>query len=338
MTDIKKQGIIAAGNWIVDHIKSIDVYPKEDSLANITNEFFNNGGSPYNILKDLSKMGAEFPLKGIGLVGNDTDGNWIINDCKQHNIDTNNLAIVNSPTSYTDVMVVESTGRRTFFHQRGANRFLDIEHFNFSKSKEKMFHLGYLLLLDKLDEIDSKGVTNAAKVLKMAQNFGLKTSIDIVSENSARFHKIILPSLPNVNYLFINEFEAQKTTEIKLNGDLPEFNLLSKAAKKLISMGVNDWVFIHFPFGVYACNKTGKEIFQGSVKLPNKEIRSVVGAGDALAAGILWGLHEDWSIEDTLKLGVCSAASSIQDFGCSDGIVHYKDCLKLGEKYSFYSF
>ena len=52
----ERSGIVAAGNWIVDHVKLIDVYPVQDSLANIREESANNGGSPYNVLKDLTKM------------------------------------------------------------------------------------------------------------------------------------------------------------------------------------------------------------------------------------------------------------------------------------------
>ena len=51
----------------------------------------------------------------------------ILDDCVTHKIDTKHLkATAEAPTSYTDVMTVESTGRRTFFHQRGANALLDV--------------------------------------------------------------------------------------------------------------------------------------------------------------------------------------------------------------------
>ncbi len=334
---IERDGIIAAGNWIVDHIKIVDIYPEQNALANIKAEFLSNGGSPFNVLKNLSKMGAQFPLKSIGIVGDDIDGRWILDDCAKNNIDVTKLKMINGiPTSYTDVMTVESSGRRTFFHQRGANALLDIEHFNFDNCNEKIFHLGYLLLLDKLDEIDSNGLTNAAKILRNAQEVGIKTSIDIVSENSYRFNQIVIPSLPFVNYLFINEFEAERTTNTKLSGDLPEIDALRNAAKKLINYGVQNWVFIHFPLGVYALSKNGEELMQGSVKFPKEKIKSVVGAGDALASGILFALHENWSIEDALKLGVSTAASSLLKFNCSDGIVNYKECLQIGNKYLYH--
>src|SRR5205085_386830 len=137
-----RSGILAGGNWIVDKLKFIDTYPQQDALANIKSESVSNGGSPFNILVDLAKLGAPFPLAGVGLIGSDADGEWIFKQCAEHHIKTVQLCIHPTVhTSYTDVMVVQSTGRRTFFHQRGANGALDNEHFEFSSNPAKIFHL-----------------------------------------------------------------------------------------------------------------------------------------------------------------------------------------------------
>ena len=67
----QRKGITGAGNWILDWTKTIDVYPQQDTLANILSQESNNGGAAYNVLKDLSRLGAPFPLRAIGLIGND---------------------------------------------------------------------------------------------------------------------------------------------------------------------------------------------------------------------------------------------------------------------------
>lgn len=88
---MKRNGIIAGGNWIVDHLKSIDGWPDQDTLVNIRDESLGNGGSPYNILKNLRRLGAGFPLEGVGLVGDDELGRWILADCRAHRIGTRQL-------------------------------------------------------------------------------------------------------------------------------------------------------------------------------------------------------------------------------------------------------
>lgn len=66
---------------------------------------------------------------------------------------------------------------------------IDSEHFDFS-TVEKLFHLGYLLLLDALDKIYEDGTSGASRVLKKACQSGLKTSVDLVSEDSDCFEKL----------------------------------------------------------------------------------------------------------------------------------------------------
>src|SRR4051812_31812138 len=125
MPDPARSGIICGGNWIVDRVKTIDHYPGEETLANILSESRQNGGCALNVLMDLAKLGATFPLSGIGVIGEDTDGEFILSVCQEQGIDTSLLVRTESaPTSYTDVMTNRSTGRRTFFHARGANRLL----------------------------------------------------------------------------------------------------------------------------------------------------------------------------------------------------------------------
>jgi hypothetical protein len=67
----ERRRILAGGNWIVDRPRIIDVYPVQDSLANILRETSSNVGSPYNVLIDLARLQAPFPLFAVGLVGDD---------------------------------------------------------------------------------------------------------------------------------------------------------------------------------------------------------------------------------------------------------------------------
>jgi sugar/nucleoside kinase (ribokinase family) len=331
-------GILAGGNWIIDNVKIIDVYPKEDKLANILKESNSNGGAPYSVLKAISKMGFLFPLTGIGAIGDDEKGDFILNECQKLNIESSQIIKVqNSNTSYTDVMTVLGTGRRTFFHSRGANAHLDESYFSFSGHKSKIFHLGYLLLLDRLDAIGSDGLTGAAKVLKEARKCGMVTSADLVSEQSERFKTIIPLALQYVDILFVNEFEAGMLTGIEICDEEGECSIANayQAADAILNAGVQRWVIIHFPKGAIALNKSGEKLFQPSVKMPVEKIKGSVGAGDAFAAGVLAGFHEEWTMAKCLLLGVNVAAASLMDASSSESIVPWQECLKLGEDFGY---
>ncbi|HYD85379.1 MAG TPA: carbohydrate kinase family protein, partial [Opitutus sp.] len=276
-----RNGIIAGGNWIVDHIKVLDRWPAQDALASILRQSTGSGGSPYNILKDLARLGASVPLAGIGLVGNDDDGRAIIRDCQAHGIDTTRLSVTTAAaTSYTDVMTVESSGRRTFFHQRGANAYLGEEHFDFSTTEAKIFHLGYVLLLDRLDQLVN-GRPRVCDVLQKARDARMLTSLDCVSEDSERFQTIVAPVLPVVDVLFANDFEAEKITGVPLRSEgRIQSKAVDVAARDLLRRGVKAWVIIHFPEAVYACGASGEAIWQPSLRIPTETIAGAAGAGD----------------------------------------------------------
>lgn len=332
------RGLLAGGNWIIDQVKLIDVYPQPEQLGNIRAQSQGTGGAPYNVLIDLAKSGVPFPLFGAGLVGDDPLGRQILDDCRQHKIDIRHLGrTLKAPTSYTDVMTEQNHGRRTFFHARGANALWRGSDLDFGKTAPRIFHLGYLLLLDALDQPDERFGTRASRLLAEAQAAGIKTSVDVVSEDSDRFAKIVTPALKHVDYCILNEIEAGKTTGFKIRQ--PDGTLdtvaLRHAGGALLQQGVRELVVIHFPEGAFARTRTGEDAWQSSLKLPPKYIAGTAGAGDAFCAGVLLGLHEGWDLQRCLLTGVCLAAASLAHPTCTAGVKSLSSSLALGKKFGF---
>lgn len=75
------------------------------------------------------------------------------------------------------------------------------EDVDFDGLDAKMLHLGYFLLLDRIDRGDG------LKILEEAKRRGIKTSIDLVSRSGGRY-ETILSCLPYTDNLIINEAEA----------------------------------------------------------------------------------------------------------------------------------
>jgi sugar/nucleoside kinase (ribokinase family) len=334
-----RSGVLAGGNWIIDQVKLIDVFPQREQLANIRSQVaYGTGGSPYNVLIDLAKAGVDFPLFGAGLVGKDSFGEQVLADCKKLKIDAKFLkATTSADTSYTDVMTEQNGGRRTFFHYRGANALWRGEDLDFKKTKAKIFQLGYLLLLDALDEPDAKFGTKAARMLSAAQEAGLKTSVDVVSEDSDRFPKVVGPALKFCDYCILNEIEAGKTTGFKIRQSDGQLDTvaLRHAAGALLQMGVKEVVVVHFPEGAFARTRKGDDVWQSSLKLPDKYIAGTAGAGDAFCAGTLLGLHEGWELDRCLQTSVCMAAACLSDPTCTGGVKNLNASIALAKKYGY---
>jgi sugar/nucleoside kinase (ribokinase family) len=334
----KHIGLLAGGNWIIDQVKLIDVYPQPEQLGNILGQSRGTGGAPYNVLIDLARSGVKFPLYAAGLVGKDDLGSAILANCREHLIDTRLLKTTEkAPTSFTDVMTERGHGRRTFFHARGANVLWQGAGLDFARLRPRIFHLGYLLLLDALDAPDEKYGTRAARLLAEAQRAGVKTSVDVVSEDSDRFARIVNPSLSHVDYCILNEIEAGKTTgfAIRQPGGKLDRVALRHAAGALLQQGVRELVVIHFPEGAFARTRHGEDFWQSSLRLPAGYIAGTAGAGDAFCAGVLLGLHEGWELPRCLLTGVCIAAASLSDATCTAGVNSLATSLRLARKFGF---
>lgn len=326
-----RNGIIGAGNWILDKVKIIDRWPGEGELCNITDQKIGGGGGPCNILFDIAAMECDLPLYACGVIGQDGDGAFLIDKISEKNIDDRYMyRSENLPTSFTDVMTVADNGHRTFFHNRGANAELDFEHFRHIDVDAKIFYLGYLLLLDKLDGKDGEYGTVAARVLDHMSRKGYMTVVDIVSEDSRKFKEIVPHALKYIDCLVINEVEAGCSSGIKVRDDDNTVNLpgIMESAEYLLGQGVRELVVIHYPEGAVAVEKNGEKFSTSSCNINPEDIAGSVGAGDAFCAGIVYGLHEGLPISESLKIANVSAWFNLQTPTSSDGAPTLKQILK----------
>jgi sugar/nucleoside kinase (ribokinase family) len=334
-------GVVCAGTIVIDHVVVVDHWPVENALSNIHHETKSGGGGPFNILKDLRSMDTNLPLSIVGLLGDDDNGQWLIDDCKKSNFDINQLHTTKdgTPTSYTYVMSVESTGRRTFFNQRGTNALVSNVHFDFdylvNKKHYNLLYIGYITLLNQLDRVINNE-TIAGKVLKQAKEYGLETIVDFVSAHNPSYSQIAELTLPYVDHLIINEIEAG----FILNQALQHSTIteIEQAAREFIEKyHVQRTVTIHFDGGAVCISRENSEklecFIQGSLYLPNGFIKSAVGAGDAFAAGIVYGIYKKWSIQERLLCAVCVAAMCLKDETPYAGVENIEECMKLKDKF-----
>lgn len=304
-----RRGIISAGNWLSDTIKFIRNYPAVGNLVTIERIEQGFGGCAHNVLADLAHLQSGIPLYAGGCVGRDALGDEIFAACESLGINSDGICRVDAATSYTDVMADMTAGTRTFFHHRGANALFGPEEALSVSADAKIYHLGYLLLLDKMDEKDEEYGIVAARVLDELQRRGYRTSVDVVSEEGDRFRSVILPCLRYIDYFIINEVEAGACFGASLRDEAGE-PLLAKiaaAADFLLEQGVRDSVIIHFPEGGYAVRRGEEGVYVPSFRIPASEIVSSVGAGDAFCATMLYALHEDMPLAEGLRMAAAAA-------------------------------
>lgn len=330
------RGIAFAGNLIVDQLKKIEAYPALSALTHITGVEQSMGGLACNCTVDLCKLAPELPVKVVGIVGSDGPGDYILGEfAKYPNLDTSGV-LRDGITAFTDVMT-QADGRRTFFTYNGANALLGPEHFDFDALEADILHIGYILLLEKLDGPDPDYPTALCRVLDEARKRGIQTSIDVVTEQGERFGRLVPPALRYADYCIINETEASGVTGIPLREEAGETVLADNfrpCLEKLAEMGASRWVVIHMP--EFSCGwdvQTRRYHCEASWRIPEGFIKSSVGAGDAFAAGILLAAYRGQTLEEAIHTAGAAAAYSLSGAGASDALKPMEEILAEMESF-----
>jgi len=284
-----------AGTVLVDKINQISAYPASGELTKILSVSRAVGGAVPNVGIDIKRVDPTIPVKVVGKIGNDGDGDFLVKTLKENEVDTSLLVRGGLPTSFTDVMSIVG-GQRTFFTYPGACADFGYDDVDFENLDVKMLHLGYFLLLDKVDGGDGE------RILKRAKEMGIKTSIDLVSENGDRYH-VVKDCLKYVDNVIINELEAGMIAEIE-----PKRENLEKIARAIKDMGVSERIIIHMPEICICLSDNGFFEFP-SWDLPNGFIKGKTGAGDAFCAGALIGIYR--GLEEMEILTLASKAATV---------------------------
>lgn len=317
-----KKGIAVAGNLIMDYYKQIDVYPEHSNLTTIHSVQTAIGGAVCSCAIDLARIDPVLPVYAYGIVGEDESGHEIVRQMSAYPMLNCDGIQYQGQTSFTDVLEDLTNHTRTFFQYRGANAHLSDKHFDFTNFPASFIHIGYILLLDGMDAEDSTYGTVMARVLARAQAAGIKTSIDVVSEASDRFKKLVPPALKYSDYCIINELEASKTCGIPVrdvDGKLSA-EQLKKVLHALKAMGVKEWVVIHAREGAIGLDKEGNYALSPALQLEPSFIKGTTGAGDAFLSGTLYGAWAGQSLQEAIELGIASAAASLGETSSTAGV------------------
>ena len=320
-----RTGVLSVGTTTVDYTKKIDHLPELESLVVIDEITRSTGGPGLNIAFNLRQLDPELPVETIGCLGHDPDGQFILEQTAQFGIENARMQISQDKQSgYADALTLNSNGKRTFLFHPGANEDLDVVSIDLAQSNARILHLGALGLHARADSPTIDEPSQWVDLLKRARALGIESNMEMVHLDPKRTKELVLPCIPLLTSLIINESEAGELLDVsaKVEGvDAPiDWDSLESMATALVSLGISRIAVIHTPAGAVAADSSGATWRQGSVKVPDAEIRGTTGAGDAFAAGVLYGLHQDWEVSKSLRLGVATAAQNIQSHLTSIGV------------------
>jgi sugar/nucleoside kinase (ribokinase family) len=328
-----RRGLITGGTWCADHNKVVEFWPAEEMIAEILSDERGGGGAAYNVAIDIKKLDPSLPVETVGIIGDDEDGRLLLAEADVRAINRGQLTVVSGGrTQYTDAYTSRSTGRRTHIHNPGVGALLIPEHFDFERTGARIAHLGLPGVHGRMDSRSGEDANGWVTILKKARSAGLLTNLELVSISAERIRTLVVPCLPYLDLLIVNDFEIGAVgAEPSMAGSETDVAGCLRAAQKTLAEGAMEMVVVHFPLGAIAVARNGEVTYQASLHVPRPQLVGANGAGDAFAAGFLYGFHEHWGVSECLALGHAAAAASLRCVSTTGAVEPWQTCLGLAD-------
>jgi sugar/nucleoside kinase (ribokinase family) len=301
--------VVCLGLLVADVIaRPLSALPEVGTVGLLDEISLHGGGCALNTGTGLARLGLEVAV--AGKVGTDPFGDYLLGLLDERGLDRR--AVLRDPgiaTSAT-VVIVDEEGERTFLHLPGANGTLSVDELD----PELLFsgralHIAGALLLARLD-----GEPMAA-LLAEARQRRLFTSLDTVWDAAGRWARIE-PCLPHLDLITPSLLEAQA-----ISGEREPV----AAAAWLRERGVRE---VAIKLGAAGCYVAGDE-FEGHVDAVRVRAVDGTGAGDAFAAGLLYGKLAGRPLEQAARLGNAAGALATTEIGAAEGVRGLQETLSV---------
>jgi len=165
----------------------------------------------------------------------------------------------------------------------------------------------------------------------------MSANLELMTTGAERLAELGRPCLPHLDTLIVNDYEigALAGRETRREDGSTDVAAVARAIDDVLALGPMVWAAAHFPEGAVVGGRDGSKLALGSVALPASAIVGANGAGDAFAAGMLYGLHERWPIAECLRLAHACAASSMRAVSTTAGVQTVAECLALAKEWGF---
>jgi ribokinase len=306
---MKELKVVGVGALNIDHIYKVTSILDDGETVVEEAEVF-AGGSAANTIYGLGKLGLSAGFGGA--VGEDAEGTMLLRDFEVVGVDTSRIKVKNKARTGSVIALSDGKGKRSLYVLPGANNQLtindiDLSYINGAKilhlssfANDKQFKMS-LELVEKLD--DSVRLSFAPGALYAVK--GLTA---------------LAPLLRRTHILFINRNEIKQLTGEDI----------IKGAAKCLQAGCRG-VVVTLGKGVKIKNTAASSYIRDAkneyIIKPSDTGASTdtTGAGDAFAAGFLYGMVNNKDLEECGRLGDITARFSITKTGAREGLPNLKE-------------
>jgi len=302
---MNKVDIIGLGEVVVDWVTEIPHFPKPDEKIDAISENYFSGGVTANYLVSIARLGVSCGF--IGAVGEDSYGEFLIEDFKIENVDTS-LTLKKSgkktPVNFIFVTKGEKTIIQSPHMQTTKIEISDLDESYISNSK----HLHTTMIHPNI----------TTQVIKIAKENDVTLSIDLESQIAQRGWNNLKDELLKSDILIPNKEGAKSITK----SNTPE-----EAARILIKKGIPIVIITLGNKGALITTKEYQKI------VPTYYVEKIIdttGAGDVFNGAFTVGYWiKGWDLEKSCRFGNAAASLKIQKLGARTGMPNERELIKF---------
>jgi len=302
--------VIGLGALNIDHMYRVEsILDDGEAVVDEAKSF--PGGSAANTIYGLAKLGVNTGYTGV--VGGDEGGEILLQDFQKVGVDTNQLRVKPGVKTGSVLCLSDRLGRRSLYVVPGANSLLSIDDLDLTYiNQAKWLHLSsfaddrqFKVLFELMDKLASS--------VKLSFAPGVLHAIKEMA--------ILSPILSRTHLLFVNQREIRHLTGedviagaescLKRGCRMVVVTLGKGMTLKLGRSTVTAVSYIRDAENEYAIEPSSQDIIS--------EV-DATGAGDAFAAGFLYGLLKGKRLNECGSLGDIVARFSLTELGAREGL------------------
>jgi pseudouridine kinase len=250
------------------------------------------GGVGRNIAENLARLGERVVL--LSAVGDDGSGRRILQQAAECGLDISHILVDANHRTAAYLAVLDDTGNLVMsIDDMGISR--DLITPGFVYRRRALFRDARMIVLDA-----NLSPETLRTIFRLAQKYSVPLCAD---PTTATLAPRLCPHLADLTLVTPNAAEAEALCGVQVTGR----ESARIAAQRLVSMGVQIAIVTLGATGlVYATSRES-----GHVPALEVEIVDLTGAGDALTAAVVFGLLNDFPVDEAVRLGTSAAALAL---------------------------
>lgn len=252
------------------------------------------GGVARNVAENLARLEVETIL--LTALGMDASADQILHHCETSGIIMRHIKRCSDARSGFYLSIMDEEGDPIYaVSDYDIMKFLDIPYL---KAQHALFDDAQMIMLDL--NIPSESLEC---VFDLAEEYEVPVAVDPTSAAKA---SRLRPYLDRVHLVTPNA--AETTVLCGLEVSTQDQNSAVKAAHHLITMGTDIAIVTLGERGLAYADASGT----GHIPAVTTHVVDSTGAGDALTAGVIFGLIQDMPLDEAIRLGVTAASLTLQ--------------------------